>query len=188
MYYKPLYVKKVNYTDALCNYKAFLENIITFVDRVKVIFEQRGFVAKGLQAKVEVCKKQINFFGDGCCDDKCSSGSSSSDSSSSGGSRRSSVSSNTSDDSYYTSSDGSYTSSDDSIEPPPVPDDTILTNIKVVFERAGIVPRIEVCYEEIIFMFEPCPRYCCCTCCSTKKYRYSRRMYRTTCDRRSRRR
>jgi hypothetical protein len=78
-FHKPLYVKNVAYDGALCDYVEQLENTLSFINKVKTIFEQRGFVAKGLQAKVEVCKKKISFFNDDCCDDYCSTSSSSSD-------------------------------------------------------------------------------------------------------------
>lgn len=79
-FHKPLYVKSVVYTDALCDYVEQLQNTLTFINKVKTIFEQKGYIAKGLQAKVEVCKKQISFFNDDCCDDHCSTSSSSSSS------------------------------------------------------------------------------------------------------------
>jgi hypothetical protein len=39
-----------------------LGNFIGFLEYIKVIFEQKGFVASGLSAQVVVARKPVNFF------------------------------------------------------------------------------------------------------------------------------
>ena len=57
---KPLFFKSP-LTDVLTNFQVFTENVSVFIDKVKVIFEQKGYVASGLKAKVMVNKKPLSF-------------------------------------------------------------------------------------------------------------------------------
>jgi hypothetical protein len=43
------------------NLLQFVKNTTTFVDKVKIIFEQKGFVATGLKATIMVNKVPLSF-------------------------------------------------------------------------------------------------------------------------------
>ena len=43
------------------NLVQFVKNTITFVDKVKIVFEQKGFIASGLKATISVNKVPLSF-------------------------------------------------------------------------------------------------------------------------------
>jgi hypothetical protein len=57
---KPLYQFN-RFGSLVTNLLQFVKNTTTFVDKVKIIFEQKGFIASGLKATIQVNKVPLSF-------------------------------------------------------------------------------------------------------------------------------
>jgi hypothetical protein len=57
---KPLY-QMDRLGSIVTNLIKFLKNTSVFIDKVKIIFEQKGFVASGLKATIKVNKVPLSF-------------------------------------------------------------------------------------------------------------------------------
>lgn len=57
---KPLFVKNP-LQDVLTNFLLLTQNVSIFIDKTKSVWQQRGYVASGLKAKVMVNKTALSF-------------------------------------------------------------------------------------------------------------------------------
>jgi hypothetical protein len=57
---KSLFVKNP-LQDVLTNFTIFTQNISVFIDKTKSVWQQRGYVASGLKARVMVNKVPLSF-------------------------------------------------------------------------------------------------------------------------------